>query len=62
MERESQSRARSLDWIGRQPSKLDVPGSNPGAPATLFLSEFLTPDLQEILQRPVERLLGILRK
>ena len=26
-------RARSLVWIRRQPSKLDTPGSNPGAPA-----------------------------
>ena len=30
-------RARSLARIRRQPSKLEVPGSNPGAPA-IFLS------------------------
>lgn len=27
--------ARSLVWIRHQPSELDVPGSNPGAPAKL---------------------------
>ncbi len=66
------ARARSLVWIGRQPSKLDVPGSKrihpfhgvretPGAPAiNSILAEPLAPDLYEILQRSIVRLLSIL--
>ena len=38
--------ARSLVWIGRQPSKLDVPGSNPGAPATISYRAFCSRHLK----------------
>ena len=34
---EASLRARSLARIRRQPSKLEVPGSNPGAPATCHI-------------------------
>ena len=38
---EASLRARSLARIRRQPSKLEVPGSNPGAPATFLFHLFL---------------------